>query len=90
MKITLTFKTPDAVAEVLQPYLHELESAFLDHHGVEYLSELKEDQEDLLSAARQLLKEEVCDAAQRWIQYGEYLRVELDTEAGTCTVLPTE
>lgn len=27
-------------------------------------------------------------AADKWFKYGEYLTVQIDTDAGTCTVMP--
>jgi hypothetical protein len=32
--------------------------------------------------------EEVRRACKKWVEYGECLTVEVDTEAGTCVVLP--
>lgn len=34
--------------------------------------------------------ENVRDIAGKWFEYGEYLTVEIDTEAKTCTVVPVE
>jgi len=31
---------------------------------------------------------EIHKACDKWVRYGEYLTVEVDTEAGTATVLP--
>jgi len=33
-------------------------------------------------------REEVRQACGKWVRYGEYITVEVDTEAGTCTVIP--
>ena len=33
-------------------------------------------------------REKVADVCRRWFKHGEYLKVEVDTEAGTCTVIP--
>jgi hypothetical protein len=33
-------------------------------------------------------REEVRQACEKWVRYGEYITVEVDTEAGTCTVIP--
>ena len=35
-------------------------------------------------------KEEALEAAERFVKWGEYITVELDTEAKTCTVLPVK
>jgi len=56
MKITISFKTPDAV-----------------EYALETLSE------DEKAEANELIK--------NWVEYGECLSVEVDTEAKTCIVL---
>lgn len=88
MKIEITFKMPDAVAEAIQDQLLELENRFLERHQVESKRALSNRMAEELSELRQDLKHCIASAAERWIQYGEYLQVELDTEANTCTVLP--
>ena len=35
-------------------------------------------------------KAEVEEACKKWIEYDEYLHVEIDTETGTCTALPVK
>lgn len=57
MKFTVSFKTPDALDDVLVDYSHA------DH---------------------QVMRE----VGEKFIQYGEYLNVEFDTEKQTATVLP--
>lgn len=34
------------------------------------------------------VREEVREACKPWVQYGEYCTIEIDSEAGTATVLP--
>ena len=34
--------------------------------------------------------DEIYRAVSKWIKWGEYVRIEVDTEAGTATVLPFE
>lgn len=38
-------------------------------------------------AAAEARREKVAKLCSKWFRYGEYLAVEIDTEAGTCTVL---
>ncbi len=35
-------------------------------------------------------RDELLTLCGRWFHYGEYINVEIDTEAGTCVVLPRE
>lgn len=37
-------------------------------------------------AIQEVRREEVREVCARWFEYGEYLRVEVDTEAKTCVV----
>lgn len=34
--------------------------------------------------------EEVREVCEKWFEDGEYLNVEIDTDAGTCIVIPVE
>jgi len=45
---------------------------------------LSSDEEDLVIEQR---KQTVYTQCAAWFRYGEYLDVEIDTEAGTCTVV---
>lgn len=45
-------------------------------------------EDDELEALAEVRAEKVREICSRWFKYGEYLTVEIDTEAGTCTVLP--
>lgn len=45
---------------------------------------LTEEQEEAYEAQKKKLN----DVLTRWFKYGEYLKVEVDTEAETCTVVP--
>lgn len=74
MKFTITMKDPDGVYESIQDAIAEL---IID--GVS---------EDELDAVREKRGEKIHKLCSRWFEYGEYLRVEVDTEAQTCTVLP--
>lgn len=88
MKFTTSFKTPDAVDYAVDASLHLLfglldltdeQQEAMDVGDDLFLSE---DQKDILEDKRLELKE----FTEKW-SCGEYIRVEFDTEAGTCTVL---
>ncbi len=45
-------------------------------------------EEDEATELKEIRAQKVRDKCGRWFRYGEYLDVEIDTDAGTCTVLP--
>lgn len=77
MIYTVTFKDPDGVTESV---------------GDDLRDQLKEKYPDLDEDEFQILYESRYEKAHvflsRWIEYGEYLTVEFDTEKGTATVVP--
>lgn len=76
MKLTVSFKTPDAADYAIKDAL-------------EYNEELEaiEDEEER-SWKKEELEATLAEDLSKWIQYSEYVRIEFDTEAGTATVLP--
>jgi hypothetical protein len=75
MKLLISMKTPDAVICAATDYARrELEAS---------------GQADADDAAEQLenLTEEGKELLSRWFTHGEYVRLEVDTDAGTCVVL---
>ena len=76
MKFTITMKDPDGVYESIQDAI-----AMIHIDGVE---------EDEMDAVRKVRGEKIHELCGRWFEYGEYLRVEVDTDAKTCTVLPVK
>jgi hypothetical protein len=74
MKIRVTMKRPDALIEGIDDAVKALD-----------LSGLADDEAE---AVRDLRKEKARDLALRWFEHGEYLTVEIDTEAETCVVVP--
>jgi hypothetical protein len=46
--------------------------------------------EDELEAAKEARREKFRAAMAKFFKYSEYLSVELDTEAGTCVVIPAK
>lgn len=75
MKISITFKDSDALIECIN---HALNSDAA-------LMAIDDEEADII---RQHRKEKIIKlCSSRWFEYGEYLEVEVDTEAQTCTVV---
>lgn len=75
MKITVSMKDPDT-----------LDDAIKDAVAAEIKAvDLPDDEKDLLIKSRVEKAREVC---RKWFEYGEYLVVEVDTDAKTCVVKP--
>jgi uncharacterized protein YggE len=75
MKFTVTMKDPDTLHDAIDEAVTE---------DVAKMEGLDEDERQAVIDAR---KEKVQELCNKWFEYGEYLRVEIDTEAKTCTVL---
>lgn len=75
MRFKVTMKSPDAVSEAVNDAVRD--SITEAEHALE-----PEDLRDLKNERR----EELHAACAPWFEYGEYLTVEIDTEAGTATV----
>ena len=73
MKISITFKDPDGVANSIQEGVHESVASL----------NLSEEEIDVVEGVR---RETVSDALKAWIDCGEYITVDFDTDAGTATV----
>jgi hypothetical protein len=78
MKFTVQMKDPDTLYDAIKDAVKENLSSIpgLDSDEREKLQEIRE--------------ESVREIASKWFKYGEYLRVEIDTDAKTCMVLPVE
>jgi hypothetical protein len=76
MKLTITMKTPDCVGDAIREALVSERDEF----------EREEDKESFNNASFDAIEQaqEVCG---KWFEYGEYLYVEVDTDAGTIRVL---
>lgn len=74
MKIKITFKDPDSLQDQVEEAIKE---------ELETKTDLSEDEKDVLLEKR---KEKVLELCSKWFEYGEYLRVEVDTEKETCIV----
>lgn len=74
MKIKITLKDPDGVADSLDDaVIASIPSAITD----------KEER----SALYELRREKIIDDVKEWISWNEYVSIEIDTDAGTATVL---
>lgn len=78
MKFKVTFKDPDGVYESLD---EAAEGLARDVVGVD-----DEERGEIAESRREKIK----DFTERWIEYGEYLTVEFDTDEGTATVVPVK
>ena len=77
MKLTISFKDPDALSDMIDDAVEKEVSA---------LNLSTEEAEEVENIRRQ----KVSDKLSRWVEYGEYIRIEFDTDAGTASVLPVE
>ena len=75
MKFVVTMKDPDTLHDAIDEAVTE---------DVGKMEGLDEDERQAVIEAR---KEKVQELCSQWFEYGEYLRVEIDTEAKTCTVV---
>lgn len=76
MKFTVSMKDPDTLGDAISDAVRD------DINKIAGLS--KTDREAIFDNRR----EAVSELTSQWFEYGEYLRVEIDTEAKTITVLP--
>lgn len=75
MKITITLKDPDGVIDSINDCLKD------EVRSIEGLSD--DEKEDLIETRR----EEVNEKLSKFIEYGEYVTIEFDTELLTARVL---
>lgn len=78
MKFTVTMKDPDTLSDAID------EAVRADIAKIEGLN--ADDREALFETRR----EGVGKITSKWFRYGEYLTVEIDTEAQTATVRPAQ
>jgi len=76
MKFTVSMKDPDTLDDAIHDAVH---SAVNEMPGLD---------DEAREAVQEKRMETVRELASKWFEYGEYLRVEIDTVANTCTVLP--
>lgn len=78
MKFIVQMKDPDTMSDAVADAVSE---------DVEKIPGLDKEERQRVAEQR---RDKVRNLCARWFEYGEYLRVEIDTEAETCTVLPVE
>lgn len=78
MKIKITLKDPDGFCDAIRDAARE---------SVNAISGISEDEAEELEDSRH---EEISASLAKWVEYGEYVRIEFDTEAKTATVLPVK
>lgn len=73
MKIQITFKDPDGVSNSLDSAVEESLPEGLDAEEAHALREMRQ--------------EKYQEAIKPWVEYGEYVHIEIDTNAGTAVVV---
>lgn len=76
MKFKVTMKDPDTLSDAIQDAVGE---------SVGAMAGLNDEEHEAVAEKR---REAVGNLCAKWFEYGEYLTVEIDTDAGTCTVVP--
>lgn len=76
MKFKITLKDPDGFSDGIS---EAAEKSLGDTSGLSD-SERESVAEDRI--------ESIGEALRKWVEYGEYIEIEFDTEAGTATVVP--
>jgi hypothetical protein len=76
MKFKVQMKDPDTLGDAIERAVTEV---------VEAMPDLSGEERDAVVEKRTEAIDKLCG---RWFEYGEYLTVEIDTDAGTCVVVP--
>ncbi|HYQ47110.1 MAG TPA: hypothetical protein VER11_34305 [Polyangiaceae bacterium] len=76
MKFTITFKDPDTVSDAIRDAAKQEVSQIVGLKS-------ERERENLIETRC----EDITAVTEKWIEYGEYLRVEIDTEAQTARIL---
>ncbi len=74
MKFKITLKDPDGVQDCM------------DDAAKEYAKNVPDLSDEEREAVREKRRELIGAVCSKWFEYGEYLRVEIDTDAKTITV----
>ena len=78
MKFRITMKDPDSQYDAVQEAAEEVVRS-----DPGFASLLKEEREMVIEARKTTL----AKFADQWMEYGEYVTLEFDTEANTCVVV---
>jgi hypothetical protein len=76
MEFRVTMKDPDTLDDAIQVAIRR-EVAKIEGLDAREREAVEEER-----------REKVGSLCARWFEYGEYLTVQIDTEAGTCVVVP--
>lgn len=76
MIIDITLKDPDRPYEAIEDAVKE---------DLKKIKDISDEEREALFDARRASITKICSA---WIEYGEYIRIQIDTEKKTCVVLP--
>jgi hypothetical protein len=76
MKIRIQMKDPDTLHDAIADAVHADTESISD--------------EDERIAVKEVRTDKANKVARKWFRYGEYLTVELDTEDGSCIVVPNQ
>lgn len=76
MKFTVQFKDPGALGDAIKAAAQM---------SAERIDGLSEDEREAVEEKRAEAFRALCD---KWFRYGEYVEIEIDTEAKTATVVP--
>ena len=76
MKFKITMKDPDGVSDCIDEAISQ---------SVKAMEGLSADDREALIESR---REQISQIIGKWFEYQEYLTVEVDTDAMTCTVKP--
>ena len=76
MKFKVQMKDPDTLGDAIHDAVED---------AVKTIPDLAEEERDAVQEKRQ---EAIGNLCAKWFEYGEYLTVEIDTEAQTCVVVP--
>ena len=74
MKFLVNFKDPDTLQNAIAEAVDELT-----------IEGITDDEE--IESVKEVRKDKITKLCTRWFKWGEYLCVEIDTEAETCTVM---
>ena len=80
MKFTVTFKTPDALRDAAKEEADSLADTRLCR-GAE------EPDRELFNEVSGEIENEMVEFAEKWIEFGEYVRIEFDLDLKTAKVL---
>lgn len=75
MKFRVTMKDPDTLGDAVHDAVDS---------EVASMADLSQDEKESVAEKR---SDEIYKACAKWFEYGEYLTVEIDTDAKTCVVV---